>query len=57
MKKDLFFAAAAVMALVAMPLQAQNSRIVEEGGTGPYKAIMMEEASLKEEPAPHHSMG
>ena len=46
MKKDLFFAAAAVMALVAMPLQAQNSRIVEEGGTGPYKAIMMEEASL-----------
>ena len=46
MKKDLFFAAAAVMALVAMPLHAQNSRIVEEGGTGPYKAIMMEEASL-----------
>ena len=46
MKKDLFIAAAAVMALVAMPLQAQNSRIVEEGGTGPYKAIMMEEASL-----------
>ena len=46
MKKDLFFAAAAVMALVAMPLQAQNSRIVEDGGSGPYKAIMMEEASL-----------
>ncbi len=46
MKKDLYFAVAAVMALVAMPLQAQNSRIVEEGGTGPYKAIMMEEASL-----------
>ena len=52
MKKDLFFTAAAVMALVAMPLQAQNSRIVEEGGTGPYKAIMMEEASLST-----HTMG
>jgi hypothetical protein len=46
MKKDLFFAAAAVMALVAIPMQAQNSRIVEEGGSGPYKAIMMEEATL-----------
>ena len=46
MKKDLLFAAAAVMALVSMPVQAQNSRIVEEGGSGPYKAIMMEEASL-----------
>jgi len=46
MKKDLFLAAAAVMALVAMPAQAQNSRIVEDGGSGPYKAIMMEESSL-----------
>ena len=46
MKKDLFFAAAAVMALVAIPMQAQNSRIVEDGGSGPYKAIMMEEATL-----------
>jgi len=46
MKKDLFLAAAAVIALVAMPAQAQNSRIVEEGGSGPYKAIMMEESSL-----------
>ncbi|MCQ2069490.1 MAG: hypothetical protein MJY68_10480 [Bacteroidaceae bacterium] len=46
MKKDLFFAAVAVMALVALPVQAQNSRIVEEGGTGPYKAIMMEEPTL-----------
>ena len=46
MKKDLLFAAAAVMALVSMPVQAQNSRIVEDGGSGPYKAIMMEEASL-----------
>ena len=46
MRKDFFFAAAAVMAFAAMPIQAQNSRIVEEGGSGPYKAIMMEEASL-----------
>lgn len=28
------------------PAQAQKSRVLEEGGTGPYKAIMMEEASL-----------
>ena len=46
MKKDLLFAVAAVMTFVFMPAQAQNSRIVEDGGTGPYKAIMMEEASL-----------
>ena len=46
MRKKLFMAAAAVMALVAMPVQAQNSRIVEEGGSGPYKAIMKEEATL-----------
>ena len=46
MRKNLFFALAAVMTLVAVPVQAQNSRIVEEGGSGPYKAIMMEEASL-----------
>ena len=45
MRKDFFFAAA-VIALAAMPAMAQNSRIVEDGGTGPYKAIMMEEASL-----------
>ena len=46
MRKNLFFAAIAVTALAAVPMQAQNSRIVEEGGSGPYKAIMMEEASL-----------
>ena len=28
------------------PARAQKSRIVEEGGSGPYKAVMMEEASL-----------
>ena len=42
----MFLAAAAIMALAAVPVKAQNSRILEEGGTGPYKAIMMEEASL-----------
>ena len=46
MKKVLFLAAVAVAALVVAPVWAQNSRIVEEGGSGPYKAIMMEEASL-----------
>ena len=46
MRKNLFFAAAALMAIASVPMLAQNSRIVEEGGTGPYKAIMMEEASL-----------
>ena len=39
-------AAAAIMALAALPVKAQNSRILEEGGTGPYKSVMMEEASL-----------
>lgn len=46
MRKTLFFAAATVLAMAGVSVQAQNSRIVEEGGTGPYKAIMMEEASL-----------
>jgi hypothetical protein len=46
MKKVLFLAAVAAAALVVAPVWAQNSRIVEEGGSGPYKAIMMEEASL-----------
>ncbi len=46
MRKQMLFAAAAVMAIASVPVLAQNSRIVEEGGSGPYKAIMMEEASL-----------
>ncbi len=46
MRKTLFFVATAVLAMAGMSVQAQNSRIVEDGGTGPYKAIMMEEASL-----------
>ena len=46
MRKNLIFAAATLVAMVAVPAQAQNSRIVEEGGSGPYKAIMMEESTL-----------
>ena len=46
MRKQMLFAAAAVMAIASVPALAQNSRIIEEGGSGPYKAIMMEEASL-----------
>lgn len=33
-------------ATIAIAGFAQKSRIVEEGGTGPYKAIMKEEASI-----------
>ena len=39
-------AALAMAFAVAAGAQTQNSRIVEEGGSGPYKAIMMEEATL-----------
>jgi len=46
MRRNLIMAASAVMAMVAVPALAQNSRIVEEGGSGPYKAIMMEESTL-----------
>lgn len=46
MRKILFFSASALMALAGVSVQAQNSRILEDGGTGPYKAIMMEESSL-----------
>ena len=46
MKRYLTIAVAAVLALSATTVQAQNSRIVEEGGSGPYKAIMMEEPTL-----------
>ncbi|MBO4657758.1 MAG: hypothetical protein J5639_08305 [Bacteroidales bacterium] len=46
MKHYAFMAVAAILILVAAPAMAQNSRIVEEGGSGPYKAIMMEEPSL-----------
>ena len=45
MKYHLYLATA-VLALAAVPVLGQNSRIVEEGGSGPYKAIMMEEATL-----------
>lgn len=46
MRNNSFLAAIFAFALVAVPGQAQNSRIVEEGGTGPYKAIMMEAPTL-----------
>ena len=46
MRKVLFMAAVAVLALAAVPALAQKSRIVEGGGSGPYKAVMMEEATL-----------
>ncbi len=46
MRKFIVSAVAASLALLAVPAQAQNSRIVENGGSGPYKAIMMEEPSL-----------
>jgi hypothetical protein len=45
MRKKLFFAAIAILAATVC-VQAQNSRIVEEGGSGSYKAIMMEEPTL-----------
>ena len=46
MKHYAFMALAAMLMLVAAPAMGQNSRIVEEGGSGPYKAIMMEEPTL-----------
>ena len=46
MRKNLIVSAIAMIAMVAVPAKAQNSRIVEEGGSGPYKAIMMEEPTL-----------
>ena len=39
-------ATVAVLAMLAVSARAQNSRILENGGSGPYKAIMMEEATL-----------
>ncbi len=46
MRKSLFMTAIVVLAMVAMPAKAQKSRILEDGGSGPYKAIMMEEGTL-----------
>ena len=53
--KEMFQSALAAICLMAFSLtsmsftteDAPGSRIVEDGGTGPYKAIMKEEASLK----------
>ena len=52
MKVRKFFGMVAVVlmgtaCMSMMPDDQQKSRIVEEGGTGPYKAIMKEEANLK----------
>ena len=38
MRKSLFLAMAAVA--MAIPASAQEQRTIEDGGTGPYKAIM-----------------
>jgi len=46
MGKYLISTAFVMTALAVVPVKAQNSRIIEEGGTGPYKAIMMEEPTL-----------
>jgi len=48
MKKSLATIVALCMALcVTAQTETAKSRIVEDGGTGPYKAVMQEEASLK----------
>ena len=47
MMKRIIFAAFAAFACT-LGVNAQKSQVVEEGGTGPYKAIMKEEASLAE---------
>lgn len=44
MRKSLFIAMAAVA--MAIPASAQEQRTIEDGGTGPYKAIMTSDASL-----------
>ena len=52
MKRARFFmsmVAAAVFGLVCTSFTTEEKqRVVEDGGTGPYKAIMKEDASLKE---------
>ena len=45
MLKRIIFAAFAAFACT-LGIHAQRSQVVEDGGTGPYKAIMKEEASL-----------
>ena len=51
MKTKQFLAVIALMAFgfisMSFTTDEPKSRVVEEGGTGPYKAIMKEEASLK----------
>ena len=43
MKRIFLFAAVAALAMSA---RAQESRVIEDGGTGPFKAIMTQDASL-----------
>lgn len=45
MKKKILFAAF-LMSMAAGQAMAQKQRVLEEGGTGAYKAVMMEESSL-----------
>ena len=47
MKKTLLTLGMMCMALMATAQTQQKQRIVEDGGTGPYKAIMKEESSLE----------
>lgn len=42
--KKLFLSAA--VAMTVLSVQAQESRVIEDGGTGPYKAVMTQDASL-----------
>ena len=49
MRKKLFFVYS-YSGCNRVKVQAQNSRIVEEGGSGSYKAIMMEEPTLTTHP-------
>lgn len=46
MKQRLFSLLCATMFVCSINTHAQKSRIVEDGGSGPYEAVMMEEESL-----------
>lgn len=47
MKQIFYFAAAlALCSMMAAPMSAQDSKIIEDGGTGAYKAIMVGESTL-----------
>ena len=46
MKKYLLSTMLLCLAMTAVAQAEKKSKIVEDGGTGPYKAVMLEEASL-----------